>query len=62
MGRSFGDYNEVTIEVWNGKKKKREFRKIKLAKLIDEYSIEAAALMEDIINLLPSKWHYRRCE
>ncbi len=56
MGRSFGDYNEVKIEVWNEKKKKREFRKIKLANLIDEYSIEAAALMKDIINLLPSKW------
>lgn len=56
MGRSFGDYNEVKIEVWNEKKKKREFKKIRLGKLIDDYSNEAANLMRDIVNLMPNKW------
>jgi len=56
MGRSFGNYKKIKIEVWNQKKKKTEIREIELAKLIDEYSAEAANLLHDIVSLLPIKW------
>lgn len=56
MGRAFGNYKKVKIEVWNQKKKKTEFREIELVNLIDEYSAEAANLLQDIVSLLPIKW------
>ena len=56
MGRNFGGYDELTVEVWNKKIGKTEFRSIELGKTIDEYTLEASSYLQKIINIFPSKW------
>ena len=56
MGRDFGGYDELRIEVWNKEEGKTEFRNIKLGQLIDDYAEEAANHLTMTVNLLPSKW------
>lgn len=56
MGRNFGGYDELTVEVWNKKISKTEFRNIELGKIIDEYTLEASSYLQKIINIFPSKW------
>ena len=56
MGRGFGTYDNLLIEVWNEAKGKTEFREIDLGKLIDEYAAEAVKYLQDIITILPTKW------
>jgi hypothetical protein len=56
MGRDFGGYDELTVEVWNKKKGKTEFRKIKLGELIDDYASEANQYLQEIIDNFQTKW------
>jgi len=56
MGRNFGGYDELTVEVWNKKIGETEFRSIELGKIIDEYTREAGSYLQKIINIFPSKW------
>ena len=56
MGRNFGGYDELTVEVWNKKIGKTEFRNIELGKIIDGYTLEAISYLQKIISIFPSKW------
>ena len=56
MGRDFGGYDVLMVEVWNKKKNKTEFRDIKLGKLIDDYALEAGSYLQEIIDAFPIKW------
>lgn len=54
LGRDFGGYDELIIEVWN--KKKTVFKNIELGKLIDDYTGEATQCLQEIIDGFPTKW------
>ena len=56
MGRGFGSYDNLLIEVWNEATGKTEFREIKFGILIDNYVSEAIKHLQNIVDILPNKW------
>jgi hypothetical protein len=55
-GRSFGGYDQITIEVWSEKKQTTEHRAIRLGKLLDDYAREAIQCLDLAVQELPKKW------
>jgi len=56
MGRRFGGYNGLMIEVYDENTKKVKHESIRFGELIDDYVLEAVGWLHKIILVLPDKW------
>lgn len=56
MGRNFGDYTAVTMEIWNAETDSRTHPRINLAAMIDAYEKEAAGYLQEILAVMQEQW------
>lgn len=56
MGRNFGDYAAVTMEVWNAEAGNRAHPRHNLAVMVDAYEKEAAACLREILQFMQYRW------
>ena len=56
MGRDFGDYPAVTMEVWNAEADSRSHPRFNLAALMDAYEKEAVGYLQKILTFMQEQW------
>lgn len=56
MGRNFGDYPSVTMEVWDFKAETRSHPRYDLAAMMDAYETEAVGHLQRILDRMQQKW------
>lgn len=56
MGRDFGDYPAVTMEVWNAEADSRSHPQLNLAVLMDAYEKEAVGYLQKILTFMREQW------
>lgn len=56
MGRNFGDYSAVTMEIWNVETDSRLHPRFKLAVMMDAYEKEAAGHLQVILTFMQKHW------
>jgi predicted nucleotidyltransferase len=56
MGRDFGDYPAVTMEVWHAETDSRTHPRINLASMMDAYEKEAVGYLQEILAFMQEQW------
>jgi hypothetical protein len=56
MGRNFGDYPSVTMEVWDAKAETRSHPRHNLAAMMDAYETEVVGHLQQILDDMQQKW------
>ena len=56
MGRSFGKYDRVTCEVWDDGTKQRTHPAFNLRRMIDDYDVQAAGILDTVLTTMKTKW------
>lgn len=56
MGRSFGNYNHVTYEMWDAATKETTHPTFNLRKMIGEYDKEGSQILVGVLTAMKSKW------
>jgi hypothetical protein len=56
MGRGFGSYTQITIEVWQQANAQVKHKEVGLGHLINSYAAEAAAHLKNVFEIMQVKW------
>jgi hypothetical protein len=56
MGRKFGNYDQITYELWDDGIKQSTNPTFNLRQMIEDYVKEAHQILCDVLTIMKSKW------